>query len=176
MVWLTLVSMGLLLLASVWTDVKGGKIPNRIVFPGLVLGILFNAVLPGGLGLLNAMGGVLVGLAALLPMYLLRVMGAGDVKLMAMVGASLGLEGVFGAVVGTFLAGGVLSLVYAWRMGMLRHMLQNIRYILYSSTVKISNGSLPTLEDAPKMTGSFPYAVAITIGTFGYLIWKSGWA
>lgn len=173
--WVSLMTMGLLLLASVWTDVKEGRIPNRFVFPGLVIGIFFNTALPEGLGFLSGIGGLTIGLMALLPMYLLRVMGAGDVKLMAMVGAFLGAEGAFGAVLGTFLVGGVLSLVYAWRIGMLLRMLQNIRSILYLGAVKISNGSLPALEDAPETAGKFPYAVAITLGTFSYLMWKAGW-
>jgi prepilin peptidase CpaA len=172
--WLVLVPMGLLLLASVWTDVKGARIPNRFVFSGLALGILFNTALPEGLGFLSAIGGVAIGMAALLPMYLLRAMGAGDVKLMAMVGGFLGVEGVPGAVLCSFVAGGVLSIGYAWKIGVLRRTLQNIRFVLYSSVVKITNGSVPTLEDAPETAGKFPYAVAIAIGTFGYLMWKAG--
>jgi prepilin peptidase CpaA len=113
-------------------------------------------------------------------MYLLRVMGAGDVKLMAMVGAFLGIEDVLGAVLATFLAGGVLSLAYAWKIGVLRRTLQNIRFILYSNAVRMAGGSVPTLEDAPETAGKFPYAVAIAVGTLGYLVWKlvwkAGWA
>lgn len=174
MAWLAWVPMGLLLLASVWTDVRGGKIPNRLIFTGLVLGILVNTGLPDGLGFSSAMAGAAVGLAVMLPMYLLRVMGAGDVKLMAMVGAFLGLENVLGAVLGTFIAGGVLSLAYAWKIGVLRHTLQNIRTILYSSAVGISSGSLPAIANVTVSAGKFPYAVAVTIGTLGYLVWKIG--
>jgi len=175
--------MGLLLLASVWTDVKGGRIPNQFVFSGLVLGILFNTILPeglgfasslpGGLGLWRALTGAAIGLAVMLPLYLLRAMGAGDVKLMAMVGAFLGPEDIIGAVFCSFITGGVLSLGYAWRIGALRRMLQNIKIIVYSSAVKIAGGSPPLLDDAPETAGKFPYAVAIAGGTLGYLAWKT---
>lgn len=187
---LALLPMVLLLLAAARVDVRYHRIPNAVVFWGAGLGILLNVFmpegfgfasqLPGGLGFLSAIGGLAIGLAALLPMYLLRVMGAGDVKLMAMVGAFLGPEDVLGAILATFVAGGLLSLAYAWKIGVLRRTLQNIRFILYSGAVKIAGGSVPTLEDAPETAGKFPYAVAITVGTLGYLVWKStgkaGWA
>ena len=187
---LALLPMVLLLLAAVRKDVRYHRIPNAVVFWGAGLGILLNVFmpegwgfasqLPGGLGFLSAIGGVTIGLVVMLPMYLLRAMGAGDVKLMAMVGAFLGPEDVLGAILATFVAGGVLSLGYAWKIGVLRRTLQNIRFILYSGAVKIAGGSVPTLEDAPETAGKFPYAVAIAVGTLGYLAWKStgkaGWA
>lgn len=183
---LALMPMALLLLAAVRADVRHHRIPNPVVFWGAGLGILLNifmpegsgfaaSQLPGSAGFLSAAEGLAIGLAALLPMYLLRVMGAGDVKLMAMVGAFLGSEDVLGAILATFLAGGVLSLGYAWKIGVLRRTLQNIRIILYSSALKIAGGSVPTLEDAPETAGKFPYAVAIAVGTLGYLAWKSMW-
>lgn len=183
--WLALTPMGLLLLASVWTDVKECRIPNQFVLSGLALGILFNTVLPeglgfasslpGGLGLWSALAGAAIGLAVMLPLYLLRAMGAGDVKLMAMAGAFLGPEDVIGAVLCSFITGGVLSLGYAWKIGVLRHTLQNIKFIVYSSAVKIAGGNTPLLDDAPETAGKFPYAVAIAVGTLGYLVWKSVW-
>jgi len=185
--FLALLPMALLLLAAAWEDIRYHRIPNRYVFWGAGLGILLNTLLPdglgfasqlpGGLGFLSAVAGMAIGLGALLPMYLLRVMGAGDVKLMAMVGAFLGPEDAVGAVLGTFLAGGVLSLAYAWKGGVLRRMLQNIRFIVYSSAVKIAGGMPPSLDldVAPESAGKFAYAVAIAVGSLGYLVWKSGW-
>src|SRR5512146_2921662 len=96
--FLVLTVMASLLLAAVRKDVRHHRIPNSLVFSGAALGILLNVLMPegagfaagyipGGGGLLYAVGGFAIGMAALLPMYLLRAMGAGDVKLMAMVGA-----------------------------------------------------------------------------------------
>lgn len=182
---LALLPMVLLLLAVVWEDVKRQRIPNRLVFLGAGLGLMLNTFLPegfgfvshapGGVGFLNATAGLASGLVTLLPMYLVRVMGAGDVKLMAMVGAFLGLNDILGAILATFLAGGVLSLGFAWKTGVLRRTLQNIRFIVCSGAVKIAGGSVPTIEDTPESAGRFPYAVAIAVGTVGYLAWKSIW-
>lgn len=177
--------MVLLLFAVVWVDMRHQRIPNLLVLWGAGLGVLLNTFwpegagfvsqLPGGLGFVSAIEGLAIGLVALLPMYLLRAMGAGDVKLMAMVGAFLGPGDVIGAVLCSFLAGGVLSFGYAWKTGILRRTLQNVRFILYSSAVKIAGGNIPTLEDAPESAGKFPYAAAIAVGTLGYLAWKSIW-
>ncbi len=183
---LVLMAMALLLLAAVREDVRHQRIPNPLVFWGAGLGILLNVFmpegtgfaatyLPGGAGFLNAIEGAAIGLAALLPMYLLRAMGAGDVKLMTMVGAFLGPIDVLGATLATFLAGGALSLGYAWKIGVLRRTLQNVRVVLYSGAMRIAGGSIPTLEHAPVTAGKFPYAVAIAAGTLGYLAWKSAW-
>ncbi|HXU94368.1 MAG TPA: prepilin peptidase [Gallionella sp.] len=183
---IALLPMALLLLAAVIEDVRHHRIPNAFVFWGAGLGIMFNVSmpeglgfaathLPGGAGFSSAIEGGAIGLAALLPMYLLRAMGAGDVKLMAMVGVFLGPMDVLGAVLATFLAGGVLSLGYAWRIGALRRTLQNVRVVLCSGAVRIAGGNIPSLDDAPETAGKFPYAVAIAVGTLGYLAWKSTW-
>src|SRR5690349_20405540 len=91
----------LLLLAllglAVWHDVCARRIPNAIVFPGALAGMLLHALLPAGSGLFgtpmgslgigSALGGLTIGLAILLPIYAFGLMGAGDAKLLAMVGA-----------------------------------------------------------------------------------------
>jgi prepilin peptidase CpaA len=78
------VLIGLLTTAAV-SDVRTGRIPNWLVFSGALYALAYNALYPRDMGILFALGGLSVGLVALLPGYLLRVLGAGDVKLMAMV-------------------------------------------------------------------------------------------
>lgn len=180
--WLALLPMLLLLATAVLEDVKHHRIPNSIAFSGAGLGILFNAmlpegygflnpVLPGGLGFLGGLEGVALGLALLLPIYWLRAMGAGDVKLMGMVGAFLGPEAVLGAVLGTFLAGGVLALGFAVRNRVVGRVFQNIRAMIYTGLFKAATRQLPTMEEVPQTAGKLPYAIAIAVGTTGYLLW-----
>lgn len=70
-------------------------------------------VLGGAPGGLAALGGLAVGLAALMPFYALGGLGAGDVKLMAAAGSLLGAPLIsLHAVLYTAIAGGVFSLVY----------------------------------------------------------------
>ena len=123
----------LLLFAAAWHDIQTRRIPNALVFPGAVAGLLCNALLPqslGGLEMLDCVAGLAVGLGLLLPLYLMRAMGAGDVKLMAMTGAFLGARGVTGALLYVLLAGGVLALGVAWHRGMLRKLLRKLKMML----------------------------------------------
>lgn len=179
---LALVPMIVLLLLAAKQDIKSHRISNKIVLVGLVLGIVLNGILPegwgfntqipGAIGWWAAMKGVAVGMAVLLPLYLLSAMGAGDVKLMGMVGAFLGTNDVLGAVLATFVVGGVMALLIVLWSKQLSAMLHNVKYMLYGSAIKLSVGQAPLMNDLPVSVGKLPYAVAITLGTFAYLIWQ----
>ena len=172
-----------LLVIAAWSDLKARRIPNWLVLSGILAGLIANGLLPAGLGLNNtfvpggigwvaALQGIGLGLAALLPLYLLKAMGAGDVKLMGMVGAFLGPVHVQGAILFTLLAGGLIALMLALRFGILRRLLQNIKFILMGGMVKMSAGQLPVMDDLPLSVGKLPYGVAIAIGTFSWLVWQ----
>ena len=179
---LALVPLVLLLLMVTQQDIRGYRIPNKLVLTGVVLGVAlngflpggwgFNSAIPGGLGWFGALKGLGVGLAVLLPVYWLRAMGAGDVKLMAMVGAFLGPGDVLKVVLATFVAGGVIAFVMVLWSGKMTSFLQNIKLMLLGGMVKMSAGRLPVVDEAPISVGKLPYAVAITLGTLGYLIWQ----
>jgi len=103
-----------LLVASAWAvreDVLAHRIPNRLTGSLLVTGLVLQLNFAGWSGLGEAALGVLVGLGMLLPLYVMRATGAGDVKLLAALGALLGpywaaLAGVYTLLVGGVLAGG----------------------------------------------------------------------
>lgn len=167
--------MGLLagfLLAAVFTDMACRKIPNRLVLAGMIAGLLVQAFLPGGDGFLSAFKGLLFGFGLFLPLYLLRVMGAGDVKLMAMVGCFTGSPAIFGVVLCTLLAGGVLSLAFSLKMKAVRQMLRNSIFMLMPGAMKMANDQPSTGTVMVNSVGTLPYAMAIAIGTVGYLVWQ----
>jgi len=171
-----------LLSVAVWYDLKFHRIPNKLILIGILLGVLANALLPqgsgyagyvsGALGWADSLRGLGMGFVVLLPFYLLRAMGAGDVKLMAMVGAFLGPAGVLGAIVFTFLAGGVMAIAVVIRTKKFRRLMQNYKYMYLGSMIKISTGKAPVMDDMPESVGKLPYAVAIGVGTMGYVIWR----
>lgn len=176
--WL-IIGLLLLLLAAAWLDLRSRRIPNVLVFPGAVAGVMSNALLPqemGGLGVFDSLGGLGVGLLLLLPLYLLRAMAAGDVKLMAMTGAFLGVRGITCALLYVLLAGGVLALGAAWHQGKLRRLLRNVKMMLFTAAAKGSKGgglasgnmTEPAADFIGKLPG-LPYGVAIATGTAAYL-------
>jgi prepilin peptidase CpaA len=71
-------------------DLRTRKIPNRLTVPALFLGITLNALLGGWHGLVLGLEGAGIGLGLLLPLVLLRGLGAGDWKLMGALGAMVG--------------------------------------------------------------------------------------
>jgi len=179
---LALMILSVLLLLATREDIRSHRIPNRLVLAGVVLGLGLNGLLPGGygfnseilggLGWLAAFKGLALGLAVLLPIYLLRAMGAGDVKLMGMVGAFLGPGDLIGVLIATLIAGGVIALAAALWSRQFLNLLLNIRLMLLGGLLRMSAGRPPLMNDMPQSVGQLPYAVAITIGTLGYLVWQ----
>lgn len=173
------------LLLAVWHDVSMYRIPNRLVLLGMVSGLLLNTVLPQGYGFISALPGAIgfwkalaglgLGFALLLPLYVLRAMGAGDVKLMAMVGAFLGPNATIGTILVTFIVGGVLTLLVVIRNGKLRLLLDNLHTMLMVSFIKSTVlHQMPTVDAVPVSAGKMPYGVAIALGTFSYIALEHG--
>lgn len=177
-----------LLAVAAFTDLRNRRISNRLVLAGLLAATAFHAMSVSGggvlggasgtIGLLPEFGGIAVGFATLLPLYALRAMGAGDVKLMMMVGAFLGPLQTLGVVVLTFAAGGVLAIVMALWQRSFRQLALNLRFMLTTSAVRAAGGESPRFEPLQQTAGRMPYAVAIAAGTLLQLVLvrSGGWA
>ena len=164
-----------LLALAVWHDVLTRRIPNWLVLSGMLLGLALNAILPSGAGFFSepsgaigfvlALQGAALGLAMLLPLYAFGAMGAGDVKLMAMVGAFLGPESIFGTALLSLLAGGVLALAVSIWTGTLLKMLRNTYALLLHALVRGLVGAGTRIDQPAAATGKLAYAIAIMGGT-----------
>ncbi|MGH8231091.1 MAG: A24 family peptidase [Steroidobacteraceae bacterium] len=116
-------SAGLVLLAAilaiaVYSDVRQHRIPNWLSVLGLLLGLGLQLASQGAHGLGLGALGALVGMACFAPFYLLRGMGAGDVKLLAAVGSFMGPQAALYAALCSLLVGGAGAVAYvAWRTG-----------------------------------------------------------
>ncbi|EEG09804.1 A24 family peptidase [Pseudogulbenkiania ferrooxidans] len=161
------------LLAAVITDTAARKIPNKLVLGGLAVAFLCQGLFFGGSGLLDGAKGMGLGFVLFLPLYLLRAMGAGDVKLMAMVGAFTGMQDIVGIVLFTFVAGGVLSLAFALKLKSLHRLINNMKYLTLAGMSKVAAGKMPVNDFPVNSIGTLPYAWAITLGTAGYFVWRS---
>jgi prepilin peptidase CpaA len=105
-----------LLTAAVATDLKSHRIPNLLLWPALSLALMLHMTSGGLDGLVVASGGLALGFAMLLPLYSVGGMGAGDVKLLSIVGSFIGPWGAVAAGVGTMIAGAVFGIaVILWR-------------------------------------------------------------
>src|SRR4051794_8998381 len=91
------------------------KVPNWLTLHMILGGLVFSVWAGGTVGLVRSVEGAAVGLALLLPLYAIGGMGAGDVKLLAGVGAWVGPWVTLQAFVATALVGGVMALfMIAW--------------------------------------------------------------
>jgi prepilin peptidase CpaA len=130
---------------------------------GLLAGLALSFPSLRGLGAEVSLQGILTGFAVFLPLYLLRALGAGDVKLMATIGAFLGPIPTLGAALLTLLAGGVLSLIVALWSGSLMRVLSNMR-LMGMIALSAGRNSRMSMRDV-QTTGRLPYALAIAAGT-----------
>jgi prepilin peptidase CpaA len=147
------------------TDLAWRKIPNMLVLSGLAAALALQAATP-----LAWLGGALTGLLLFLPLYLLRGMAAGDVKLMAMVGAFTGPALALQAGLATLVIGGLLGLSIVLCRGRGRAALANIRTLLARGLARAAGA---TLEQVPVASvGGMPYGVAIALGTAALLLWR----
>ena len=105
-----------ILTAAAYADLRSHRIPNKLIVLGLIMAPIFQLAVNGAHGLLFGFLAAVLGLACFMPLYALRAMGAGDVKLMAVVGFFTSPRGVLYAVVLSLLAGGLCTLGYLiWR-------------------------------------------------------------
>ncbi|HEY3731863.1 MAG TPA: A24 family peptidase [Steroidobacteraceae bacterium] len=107
-----------ILSVAVYSDMQWHRIPNWLSLTALIAGLGLQTLVGATHGLIAGLLGTLVGLACFAPFFLLRGMGAGDVKLLAAVGSFMGPQGAFYAALASLLAGGAGALAYvAWRVG-----------------------------------------------------------
>lgn len=106
--------LGVLSIAA-FKDLRERRIPNRLILIGFAAAFVI-AFLMGFEAVLSAFIGVLSALFVFFPVYLWGALGAGDVKLLMVVGAFLGTQQLLFATLFIFLAGGALALLYSYWM------------------------------------------------------------
>ena len=153
---LVLLSLGLGV--AVFTDLRTRRIPNWLT----------AAIAAGGFGLAFGGGvvspsraalGLLLGLGLMLPGHLIGATGAGDVKLMAAVGAVIGPDPVLRAFLYSAVAGGVFALAVASYRGILTVTLMDASRLVTAPSLA------RTAIEAPSRSNRFAYGPAIAVGT-----------
>jgi prepilin peptidase CpaA len=160
-----------MLLTAALLDVLYRRIPNWLTVSGMVLGIAMNTVIgpPTG-GLWFSLAGLGVAFGIYVALYALRAMGAGDVKLMAAIGALVGWERWFGIFFVTALIGGVMALILVVARGRLKKTLFNVSFIL--SEMKSGRPAYLAKEELDvkhKKALGLPHGAVIAVSTVFYL-------
>ncbi|WP_261176390.1 prepilin peptidase [Anaerobacillus sp. CMMVII] len=155
MAWINLLLL-ILLLVCLITDLKNRRIYNKVLFPTLALAIIIHTFIDGWAGLSTAFLGFLIGLGILIIPFLLGGMGAGDVKLLAVIGALKGTSFVIVTAIYMALAGGIIAIVIIlMKKG-------SAKALLYHFFGKKYGVDLPYEKSA--LSTTFPYGIAIVAG------------
>ena len=158
---------GALLIASI-KDIISYRIPNWITIPTAVMGIIYHAISRGFEGVLFSLEGVGVGFALMILFYLTGGSGAGDVKLMAAVGAFLGPKGVFIAWLCTSFVSGIYALILLASKG---HLIETFKR--YGKTLKTFLYTKQFIYIPPserEKQFKICYGLATAIGSVFYLV------
>ena len=153
-------------------DGRSLRVPNWLTFHFLLGGWLYAYWCGGGTLLLWSLSGSVLGLLTLLPLYAIGGMGAGDVKLMAGVGAWIGPAFVFWVFLSTAMVGGLMGLaMMAWSGELIRHV--SLIQTIGSEIFTVRNpGKLSELAARRKPTMLLlPYGIPIAVGSITYFAW-----
>lgn len=161
MVYLDFILIIVLLICLI-TDIKSRKIYNNVLLPSLIAALLLNTLFFSFNGLIDSILGLLLGFGILLIPYLMGGMGAGDVKLLSVIGAFKGPIFVFTTAVYMALVGGLIGIIIIIVRSSFIKKLKNWR--LAFSSMKYGLSIFVPSKDTMKKT--FPYGVAIVAGAF----------
>jgi prepilin peptidase CpaA len=158
--WPTLI----VLAVATFTDLRSRRIPNWLVLPFMVSGIVISGWVHGLHGVEQSLAGL--GLGALLfgILGLMGGMGMGDVKLCAAIGAWIGPSQMVVALVVTGFAGGIMALCWAAAGGFLGDLFKNTGNLIVGFKERGLRPHPELVLDNP-LARKMPYAPAIAIGT-----------
>jgi prepilin peptidase CpaA len=161
-----------LLLGAAVFDVRYRRIPNWLTLAGVLMGLGLNAFLDQGRpGLfVSSLKGLAIAFGVYFALYALHAMGAGDVKLMAAVGAVVGWPNWFGIFIVTAILGGIMALILVAARGRVKKTFWNVAFIL--TELKGGRPAYMGKEEldvkSPKALG-LPHGAVIAVGTIFYL-------
>jgi len=164
--WVLLSGLCVGLIIAAMTDIRHGRIPNRLTFSLSGFGLVGNSWLHGWEGFFWSVQGLGLGIVCLVFFYIKGGMGAGDVKLLGAIGAVIGPVHLFPAFLTAVILGGLYSLAMMISLGGWRSGWE--RLLAFLTTLKLTR-TLPAGSSAsePKLR----YALVLGLGTIMAEIW-----
>lgn len=155
--------IGLTLLAA-WTDWRSRRIPNWLTVPAIAIGLAINSCAQGWQGAKASLEGAGLALVVLLPVVILRGLGAGDWKLMGAVGAFLGPTLFLAVLTVSVLVAGAMAIVQMVRARRVVRTLKNLVVLVHGFIVfGLRPNPNVSLDDPESL--KLPFGVAAAIGT-----------
>jgi len=160
----------LLVICAGLMDLKSRRIPNWLVLAGLATGVILNGYFSGAAGIASAVFGAMVGAALFMGIYLAGGMGAGDVKLLAAVGAIVGPASLVIVFVLTGLLGGLVAMIVLLFRGNVSTVFARTIH-LAGRWMQFDWPAIARMSDRRRSGAlSLPYGAAVASGTLLFLI------
>lgn len=102
----------LITLLALFYDIKSYTIKNNLIVVGIISGICINFYQVGFKGIYSYIIALLLPTIIFIPLFLLKALGAGDIKLFSVIGCYLGIFAVIKVIIYSFLIGGIISVIY----------------------------------------------------------------
>jgi prepilin peptidase CpaA len=153
------------------TDWRSRRIPNWLTVPGFAVGVALSTFLGGWSGLKSSLLGTGLAFALLLPFWLLKSLGAGDLKFAAALGAYTGPGRLIDILIASVFVAGVMALALVIYKRRLLQTIKNIGHILVSLVTFRLPGSHVTLDNPEALTIPKGVALALTVVVYG-VFWK----
>ena len=150
-------------------DARTRRIPNVLSFSAMIAGLVLNTMYFGPQGLASSLGGLLAAGAILVPAFAAGGIGAGDVKMMAAVGALLGTQLAIAGLGLGMIFGGIIMLVHLARRGRLQEKLGATWAMVASAALARSIEPLRAPAADPNAV-ALPYSVPLGLGTVAVMV------
>ncbi len=165
----SLVALAITVSIAAWTDWTSWRIPNWLVASSAAAALMLAAFAPDGIGFRECLYGAAVGFGVFLPLYLVKGMAAGDVKLMAVIGMYTGPWVAIDIALLTCLIGGAWALV-VMALNREASLLSWLVLQWQVRTVRCDRQQGPASVPAKAGRQMIPYGVVIALGTFAALL------
>jgi prepilin peptidase CpaA len=142
-----------------YTDWKYRRIYNKVTLPSVALGLALAGIANFPDGLWNALLACLLAFTLFYLLFTLGVMGGGDVKLVAAIGALVGYPLIWDALFYGVVAGGIYALVVLAIKGGLWKILKNVAWFILGLLLWRKMASLQS-EHSIKI----PYGLCLAVG------------
>jgi prepilin peptidase CpaA len=158
-----------LTLCAGWLDGWTHRIPNWLTVTGFVAGVALNSAVTGLKGTATALEGAGIGLLILVPVVYLRALGAGDLKLVAAVGAFVGPTLLWLVLLASVLVAGAMAIILMIRAQRVQETLRNLGCLIMSFFM-FGIRSYPDISlDNPRLL-KLPFGVAVAVGTLSCFV------
>lgn len=166
-------------IVAAYIDGKELRVPNKLTFPMIIAGWIFSCFAYGFagegwyFGLMWSLIGTIVGGLTLLPFYSIGGMGAGDVKMMAAIGAWVHVTIVFMSFCIGAAVGGVIAVIMILMSGEASKHYTQFWFLINEITTVQNPEKLSEIAAERKSTMRLlPYGIPMAIGTLIYLVWE----